>query len=555
LATLATIADIVPLKDENRIIVKEGLKHLDLLPVGVKILLKNTFGSLKEISSTDIAYKIAPKINSAGRLDDANIALKLFVSNDLKEINKSLKSLENLNNLRKNLCENIFEECKKLAEKNEHEKIIILFNKKWDIGVLGIVCAKLCEEFGVPTILFGENGGELKGSCRTVGNIDAVEIFENAKDLLVNFGGHKKAGGLSLKEENLQKFVNRCEEFLKINYDKQDFLVEKNYDLCLDEQEISTDFVKQLKILEPCGFENSVPVFKIELGSIKVAKMNKNPQHLMISLKNNVEFLSFNDTKNFENFLNFSKKTVLAELSINKFNGKESVKGIIKYEQFDCPKRVLDLKLKANYLTQLSFECDEFYRPKYFTSLKQIEKIFDEKTILLSYDINKKIEKEHVNKTSFCVNNFNQFGVVFGINSVEDLAHYKKIVLLEKPLDSGFVSFLHQKTKATIYVPTDDDFSFGVEVSREKFLDVYYSLVKAINKSVCVDDDLSYFEILQTRFDAKFDYATFCSAIMVFKELNLIEQKPNVENKICFKLSKIKTDLENSKIFQKLKKL
>lgn len=553
IAALATIADIVPLCDENRIIVKEGLKRIDMLPLGVKILLKDTFGSLKNISSTDIAYKIAPKINSAGRLDDANIALKLFISDDLKVINKSLRDLERLNNLRKELCEKIFVECKRLVKSKENKNIIVLYNKNWDIGVLGIVCAKLCDEFGLPVILFGENSGELKGSCRTIGNVDAVKIFENSKDLLISFGGHQKAGGLSIKEENLQKFILRSQEFLEKTYNKSDFLVEKHFDLSLSLSDIDANFVKQLKILEPCGFENPSPVFKIDFKQAVVSKMNKNPQHLMINAGGNVDFLAFNDSKNYENYLNFSDKTILAELGIKKYKNKETVKGIIKYSSFKNLNLSLNEKLKANYLSQLTVECSENYKPKYYTSLKQIENLFNEKTIIISYDYNKNLENLNANLTSFCVNDFNNFNILYGLKKVDDLKHYNRIVLTEKPIDENFVNFLHSVSNAIIYVPENDNFSVKVEPNREKLLEVYYLLIKAINKNTMASDIYSYYEILLTKFGAKFDFVTFYFAMLVFEELNLVIKKQNENEKIYFKLNKIKTDLENSKIFNKMK--
>lgn len=553
IASIATIADIVPLVDENRIIVKEGLKRLDMLPIGVKILFKDTFKTLKGINSSNVAFKIAPKINSAGRLDDANIALKLFVSDDLKEINKSLKLLEELNNKRKLLCEKIYNEAKlQLKNFSKNNKIIVLFNKDWDVGVLGIVCAKLCEEFELPVVLFGKINDELKGSCRTVGNVDAVKIFENSKEILINFGGHQKAGGLSIKEENLKNFVNNSNEFLKQYYSDLDFMVKKTYDLELNENDITNNFVKSLEIFQPCGFENNTPVFKLVLGAVKVNKLQNLSQHLLIKTHNNIDFISFNDEKNFENYQNFDKKIILAEFEINKFRNKESVKGLIKYSSFDCPNNVLNQKLRANYLTQLTTICENEFKPKYYTSLKQIENIFDNKTLFLTYNQNLETIFPGQNQSSFSVNQPSVSNLLFGLKSCQELNNFNKIILTEKPINKDFVNFLNIVSGANIYVPTNCNFRVKLDASRENFLNVYYNLIMAINKNVCAENEYSYFELLQTKFGAKFDFITFFASILVFKELKLIEEKHNQSGKIFYKLNKIKTDLTKSVIFQKL---
>ena len=551
LASIATIADIVPLCDENRIIVKEGLKRLDMLPIGVKILLKDTFKTLKNLSSNDIAFKIAPKINSAGRLDDASIALTLFISTNLKDINNSLKQLEYLNNKRKSLCGNIFEEAKQMSLKLKDNKIIILYKKNWDIGVLGIVCAKMCDEFGLPVLLFGENNGELKGSMRTVGNIDAVKIFEHSKELLNNYGGHQKAGGVSIYEKNLKEFVKKSNEFLNQNYCEEDFKVLRHFDLEIDESEISSKFVQELNIFEPCGFENPTPVFKINLFATKVSKL-KNMGHLIIKT-NNAEYISFNDEKNYENYLNFDKKTILCEFSLNKFRNKESVKGIIKYSRFFEPNKTLKSKLYANYFLGLGFENDCDFKPKYYTSLKQIENIFDNKTAIICYDTQKIFDNEKFCYSSFFAGGVEKTNVIYGLKNIENLKNFNKIVFCEKPANLAFAKQIQTFLKANVYLPIYDNFEIKPIKQREEFLNVYYVLIKGINKNIFAQSEYEYFELLQSNFKPNFDFLTFFLAIMVFKELKLIDEKHNDCGKIGYKLNKIKTDLENSSIFQKLK--
>lgn len=553
LASIATIADIVPLTDENRIIVKEGLKRINLLPVGVQILLKKVLGSLKNISSTDIAFKVAPLINSSGRLDDAGIALKLFISNDLKVINNNLKTLENLNNKRKTLCKNIYEECSKMLEDNtKNESVIVLFNKNWEIGLLGIVASRVSEDYNKPCVLLGEINGELKGSARTINNVNIFEMFNFAKDYLTKFGGHAKAGGLSLYEENLSNFTKKINEFVNNNYKKEDLQVIKTYDLCLNSNEISYDFVKYLSVLEPFGYENSNPIFKVNLDVLKITRMKNLPENLILTAGKDFEIISFNDYRNYENYLNFSNKEMLLELSLNNFGNKKSVKGLVKGVNFNLKKPLLQSKLDANLLNQLKYTESEA-KIKRYTSINQILNSSNENTLFITYNINNKNTDflKDMNVTSFIVNSKSgKNTLLYGIESFENFDKFNRIVFLDEVVNLDFAYFLKKEYNLDVFVPVNIK-SIKLNKSREELLNVYFSLVKAINKNICENDFYSYYEYLLINYKIDYDYKTFYLAILIFEELNLISVK-KTNDKIGFKLNKIKTDLENSNIFQKI---
>ncbi len=559
MCALATIADIVPLTNENRILVKEGLKRIDLLPLGVKILLKKTLKTLKDVSSTDIAYKIAPKLNSAGRLADANIALKLFLTTNLSEINNCIETIEYLNEKRKKLCEKIFDEAvERIGTSAKNKKIIVLANDSWDIGVLGIVCAKLCEEFSRPIILFGKCQGELKGSCRSLGNVDVVRIFTNAKDLLINFGGHSKAGGLSIEEKNLKAFEMECEKFVAKTYSEEDFLCKKTYDLELKNDEVNIDFVKSLNVLEPCGYENMSPIFKIEINIENVKKMKNNQSHLILGSKN-FELISFNDEKNYENYQNFNKITVLTDLQVNLFNGKESLRGIVKAVNFDEPKPKLIEKLEASFFNQLSF-CNENTEQKFsvktFSKLEDLDKILDNSTIILTYDaLDDKLKKYNsFNVSSFVLNTKNEKTVLFGIKSFQNIANFDKIILLQKSISAEFLLFLN-RLGLKVYEPQEFNFLQNFSLKKEDLLKVYFALVSAIGRQVCADSYYKYFEKMKKLGKADIDFKLFYVSILIFKELSLIELIKNDKNEIKFLLNKKKTDLTKSVIYNKINSL
>ncbi len=552
ISSLATIADIVPLIDENRIIVKEGLKRLELLPLGVKILLKQTLGSLKNITSTDIAFKIAPLINSSGRLDDANIALKLFISNDLKTINHSLKTLENLNNKRKSLCKSIYDDCVKLLEnENKNNKVIVLYKPDWEIGLLGIVCSRISEDYNKPCILLGKINGELKGSARTNNNVNIFEMFNFAKDSLNKFGGHAKAGGLSLYEENLKQFKNLVNKFVLDNF-STDFEIVKNYDLTLNLNEITYDFVKSLDVIEPFGYENSKPIFKVNIDVLKITKMKNLPENLIITVKNDFELVSFNDINNLENYYNFKNKEMLIELSLNNFGNKKSLKGLVKAVKFSDEKAILQTKLNANLFNQLKYSSFKQNVKKY-TSINQILNLKNDKTLFISYNIyNDKIKLlNNINKTTFVLNNkLGNFSLLYGIESLENFDKFDRIVFLDETLNLDFIYYLKSKFNAEIYVPLNVK-EIKLNKTREELLNIYYSLIKAINKNISADNLYFYYEYLLLNYKINYSYEDFYLSILIFEELKLIKRKNN-NNKISFELNKIKTDLLNSTIFNKI---
>lgn len=552
ICAIATISDIVPLVDENRIIVKEGLKRLDLLPLGVQLLLKDVFGKYEKITSTDISFKLAPKINSAGRLDDANIALDLFITDDLKKINQSLKKLEYLNNKRKELFEKIFAECEKqIKDENKNDKIIVLKGKNWDIGVLGIVCARICEEYNKTAILCSDCGGILTGSARSTNNVDVVEVFEYASEYLIKFGGHKKAGGLSLEEKNFKAFKQKVNEFTKVK-NIEELQVCKNYDLELDIKDISLDFVEKLDVLEPCGFENSSPIFKINFTNSKVSKMKNFDEHLIVEI-NGVNFLAFNSVKNYENYLNFNNKEALIELQINRFNNKKSVKGIIKADKFYNPNfNLLRDKLNALIIDEKICDFQSEYKPKRYNSLNQIKNNIDNKTLIVSYSSN--FEKESIfdnfSRKSFRNNtNFAEKTFLYGLDSFDNLKAFNKIIFLDS-VNLSFANYVRYKTNCDIYLPEKENFvKLDLNLNREALLNIYFVLVSAINRGINAKNEYDYYEYIKKTMNFNENYTQFHFAVKVFEELGIIDIKTQVGGNFALKINKVKCDLEKSRIY------
>lgn len=549
ITAIATIADIVPLVEENRILVKYGLKHLDKLPLGVKLLFKNTFNKLN-VSSTDIAFKIAPKINSAGRLDDANISLNLYISNDLKVINKSLNQLEYYNNKRKELCEKILNEAENIISKLDvrNKKVLVLEKDDWDNGVLGIVSARICEKYNKPTILLCLLNGELKGSARSIDGVDIFQSLNACKNYLIKFGGHTKAGGLSLKPENLKQFSFELNKYISSTFQNTTFETIKKYDLDLKLDDISVNLVENLQVLEPFGYGNYNPTFKVYFSTCNVNRMKNNPKHLLIELNKNLNMISFNDS-NYFNYQYFNQKNCLVELQLDEFKGRKKAKLMLKSVKFDNIKTTSQAVILTSKFNQIKEQKTNynFNNIKEFNSIKQLENIIDSNTLIVTYNAKNYETFINFNKCCFSPNSL-ETQVCYGLINFEKMSTFNKVVFLETPLNDFYLNYCKN---ANIYLPMEEKLEVEINLNRDILLNIYFSLTK-INFKQKFDSFYDYFvTFLQINSSNMISYADFYLALLIFEELGLINI--TIENEMySFNVIKTKTNLENSNIYKQL---
>jgi single-stranded-DNA-specific exonuclease len=265
LVAIGTSADIVPLVDENRIFVKAGLERLnDCDNLGLKALLtaSGLFG--KEIGTGQIVFIIAPRINAVGRMGDAERAVKLLTSDSEIEAKEIAAILEEENRNRKSVDEGTFNEA--LVQANEQfdphtTKSLVLHQRGWHSGVIGIVASRVVEKFYRPTVLITVEDGVGKGSARSISGFDLYESIKQCEDLLVGYGGHKYAAGLSIKEDKIPEFKERFEEIARDNLDGELLVPTLSIDAEIQLDDIDQSFIKLLKLFAPFGPHNMRPVF------------------------------------------------------------------------------------------------------------------------------------------------------------------------------------------------------------------------------------------------------------------------------------------------------
>ena len=257
-AALGTVADMVELKGENRIIVKEGLKQINTsTSYGLFHLIKSAGLGSKKITTVDIAFRLAPRLNAAGRMEDASIALQLLLSRNEREAQQLAQKLNSLNSSRQRMEERILKEAMELAEREEG-RVIFLASSSWHRGVIGIVAHKLVEKFERPAFLFELSEGVAYGSGRSVEGVPLIEGLKAARNYLLSYGGHELAAGAVLEEKHIERVRQIVEEVLSAYEPKEKV---KLVDAEIQFSEISPVLVKFLSELEPFGIGNPEPLF------------------------------------------------------------------------------------------------------------------------------------------------------------------------------------------------------------------------------------------------------------------------------------------------------
>lgn len=282
-------ADIVPVTGENRILAWHGLKKLNTNPIhGIRKLIEVS-GTQKQLSITDVVFILGPRINAAGRMDDARHAVKLLIAEDADfDAADNAFQLNSLNNERKDLDRSITAHALELIGSNEeliNRKSTVVFHPEWHKGVIGIVASRLTETYYRPTIVLTESDGKVTGSARSVKNFDLYEAIYECRDLLLQFGGHKFAAGLTLRPENVEPLRQRFEEVVQERISDEQLIPEIEIDAEIALEDVTPKFYNIIQQMAPFGPGNMNPIFFTrhikDSGWSKVLK----EEHLKFSIR------------------------------------------------------------------------------------------------------------------------------------------------------------------------------------------------------------------------------------------------------------------------------
>ena len=337
ICALATVADLVPLQGENRVLVRHGLKAINSKPrTGISALLKcaripEGSGS---VTSDKIAYQLAPRLNAAGRLDSALKGYRLLKARDPAEAMALAEQLEDLNRERRAMEEKAFAQAKALVDGMPlwRQRGIVVFGPDWDTGVIGLVAGKLAEMYAYPAICLTKNlAGEYQGSGRSACGIDLYRAIAACRKYLTRFGGHRQAAGLALRPEDLDKFTAAFSEAVAEQLGEGDLRHAMEYDLELSLKDVNRDNVRLISYLEPFGMGNQRPVFRFNGCALSMRAVGAGGKHLKCEFSRDDEIrqgIWFSHGYLAGDALD--TVDLLAEMTLNEFGGKVSAECTVR---------------------------------------------------------------------------------------------------------------------------------------------------------------------------------------------------------------------------------
>lgn len=543
-AALATVADSVPLMGENRDIVAEGLKLINTSPRKCfsNFLTKTQDGA----DAHTLAFTIAPKINAAGRMGDAASALALFSETDEKAVFELSARLTSYNQERQLKCDELYNQAKaKLSERGAYGRVIMLWDESWNSGFVGIVAARLAEEYGRPVILFVNNGGMLKGSARSIEGVNIFDALKACSDFISEFGGHSQAAGVNVTEENFALLEGALNEYMERTYTAEDF-IPTIYISGMLEGENVLRLSRELETFEPYGVGNKRPMFAARVEECRPRAIKPFSPHLTFKC-GGLEMMFFGGAKYAEILRSPAPKTLVFEYNVSRFRGREYVRGFVRDVIYSSESGgYAGEYIAANAVMRAALpqvSCSPVYKTE-----AEIDKIMEEDdggygTLYIAEDY--ATLSKYKNAGRFFADTFNLSAKSL-INTVLvaprpdcDFSGYRRIIWLDKPLK---ITFPSAEGKEVIICSDIDGCAplAGIESSRESLLKIFAFLSANSGSIEGVNAE-----------EAAFGLKTNCRvsellfAIKVFEELGLVSF---AEGRLVIYRG-IKTDLKNSALY------
>lgn len=549
IAAIATIADVVPLVGDNRIIAHAGLKAINSFSCGrgIKKLIDKCVKG--EVGSYDVSFKLAPRINSLGRMSDANGVLDLFCSQDNFLLDGIVRELDEANAKRMALTNDLSDLCFDTLKGYDFENnpAIVLYNAYWDDGIIGIVASRIAESFKRPTVLLTKCGDYFKGSGRSVKGVDIRKYVAMCGDLLIKFGGHAMACGLSIQECNLQEFADRFNSLLAKDFDAAYFMPTKKYDVDMTEVDSAVDMARGLKMLQPFGEGNMGIKFKESIAACEFTQMG-GAQHL-VCRQADKELVFFNGLKHKELLADATEKDVYFDLSLAEYKNRIYAQG--KITSLVCKSVEKQGDFGAYLMTGLTkcgseatiIDCDE--------ALKLGGNVYSTCYIAYNIDTYKDFLAKYnakygdiLTENRVAVNVAPITKIIFCPASLKELGYYKNVILLDRPLD--FKLFFKSIGKNCNLYALDNNSTLA---KVKEFLPSYQRLGEifvAIKRALAEREIFGMSELyyaLRRNFDA--NYNEVILSAVVLSELKIL----NVAGRFYID-SSVKTKLSESAVYQ-----
>lgn len=338
LTAIGTVADVVPILDENRIIVKYGIETIKKTKnYGLRALIDICGIDKERISTGQISFGIVPRVNAVGRISDASLGVKLFISEDVNNAKLIAQTLVDENKKRQEVEENILTEAENMVNSKynpDRDYVIVLESENWHLGVIGIVASRIVEKYYRPVFLLSRDGEVYRGSGRSIYGFNLFEALSECKDLLVKYGGHEMAAGLSVDPEKLECFNERINKIAKEKLRKKYLIPALNVDFEIKGEDIDSHLVDSINMLEPFGVGNPSPLFLYKsMEALELRTVGVSDKHLKMKLKDGCEIfdaIGFNMGYNINGYTRESSIDVVCGIERNVWNGRENIQLLVK---------------------------------------------------------------------------------------------------------------------------------------------------------------------------------------------------------------------------------
>lgn len=365
-AMIGTIADLVPMRDENRSIVRKGLKLINHnMPVALKALL-NEANYDDVVNEETIGFTIGPRLNAVGRLDDASLAAELLMTNDEDEAQFLAEQVEHFNQERKAIVQSVTEEAMIMAQAQvaEGQRFLVLYQEDWHEGILGIVASRIVESYQRPTMILNidHEKQHAKGSARSISQISMFELLSTQADLIDKFGGHHAAAGLTLAIENVETLKQALNEVMKNQYKEDALQPEKYIDAAVTLDTVTVENIASLERLRPFGMQFERPLFQLNHLTIQQARaIGQQQNHLKISfVEQKLQGLFWNEGSRIHEIMPDQHINAIGELQINEWNGNRTPQLIVT-DIHSNERQMFDYRSKNKKLPQFEATSNTCY--------------------------------------------------------------------------------------------------------------------------------------------------------------------------------------------------
>ncbi len=540
---LSTVADSVPLLGENRDIVYEGLKLIESNPRPAFVAL---LGKPVDVTAQTLAFTLAPRVNAAGRMGDANAALTLFTTEDEEEIAELAAQLNAYNSERQSLCDELYERARRqIADEGAYDNVVMLIGEDWHAGLIGIVAARIAEEYARPAILFVRKGNMLRGSARSIDCVNIFEALKSCSEWIEEFGGHSQAAGVNLKEENFSSLRTALNAYIGAHYRRGDFA--PTLAVCGEITEtIPLKLARELGALEPFGVGNRRPLFYARAGKTNAALLKPASPHVAVT-GGGLDFVYFSGARDLKLLRSDIDKDIVFEFNLSHYRGRESLKGFIRAVVYDGGSGT-ETELDAFETLVRTLGCSAAKcEPR---SAEELNALIAERDGACAYGLcvvaqsRESLEGfpalqgfplETYRLSSGSVRN----AVLFAPLADCDLSAYREVIFLETP------ACVPQKTGNAVLLANAERCGyrklFGLDLTREGLLSVF----AALRESGGLASGYGYAEMARSCASLGFAPEQFVFALAVFEELGLLDCSAN-----RIRLFRgIKTELSRSAIY------